>query len=110
MPCAWVNGAFIFGSQQDPYLAAFAGSVYIFGAIADLKKTCHGLELGGTELNPMMSTHPDRKELLGAKQKTLDILSLVVGMVIPPIGITVGLDRIGRAIHNNRQINDFNDQ
>ncbi|HJZ05166.1 hypothetical protein A2634_00165 [Candidatus Amesbacteria bacterium RIFCSPHIGHO2_01_FULL_48_32] len=102
MICA--EGLYLLGPNVIVPLATVSGGIYILGTILDLSSTKTGLGLGARELNPILPQKPSPQELHGIRALIGDGFSLVLGMLLPPVGMTVGVDRLRLAFDNFKKI------
>ncbi|MBI2009676.1 MAG: hypothetical protein HYS86_00720 [Candidatus Chisholmbacteria bacterium] len=103
----WFGGLYLIGPEFVMESAAVSAGIYILGTLADIKITEVGLNLGATELNPTLPQKSTSKDLHGYNQLFIDSVVLVTGMFIPPVGISVGADRLRLSAGNYKKIREF---
>lgn len=103
----WLYGLMNSPVETQLISASLAASLYIIGTIADLKTTLDALKLGAHELNPTLPTYPTKSELLNKRQLIKDASILAIGMLFPPLGISLGASRISSAKANQKAIQEY---
>lgn len=102
----WLYGMFHNPVETQLTAASLSALIYIIGSIADLKTTMKGLELGAYELNPLLPERPSHSDLINNKQLVSDIAVLIIGMLFPPLGITLGTSKLHSAARNMKAIKE----